>query len=111
MNSNENHDRITEGIRIVSQELSIMYYIIDNDEKFFQYGKYAVEFNSLNAIYFFLKYYCDKQDYEKAKIYYNLMHNYKSKRLNNKQDTALKVRSYPIYYKFLYDSGICIMRL
>ena len=35
------------------------------------------------------------------------MHNYKSKRLNNyKQDTALKVRSYPIYYKFLYDSGM-----
>ena len=107
LNPNENHDRITEGIRIISQELSIMYYIIDNNEKFFEYGQYDVEFNSLNAIYIFLKYYCDEQDYENAKVYYNLMHNYKSKRLNNyKQDTALKVRSYPIYYKFLYDSGM-----
>lgn len=103
----ENHDRITEGIRIISQELSIIYYIIDNEDKFLQYGKYAVEFNSLNSIYIFLKYYCDKQDYENAAIYYNLMHNYKSGRLNNSmQDTALKVHSYPIYFSFLYNSGM-----
>ena len=107
LNATENHDRITEGIRIVSQELSIMYYIIDNEEKFLQYGKYAVEFNSLNTIYIFLKYYCDKPDYEKATIYYNLMNNYKSGRLNNHmQDTILKIRSYPIYYNFLYNSGM-----
>ena len=106
-NTKDNYDRITEGIRILSQELSIMYYIIDDEEKFFLYGNEAVKFNSLNSIYIFLKHYCDKQDYENAAIYYNLMHNYKSGRLNNPyQDTMLKARSYPIYFKFLYDSGM-----
>ena len=107
INPNENHDRITEGIRITSQELSIIHYIMDDKEKFLQYGNYAVEFNSLNVIYIFIKYYCDKPDYEKADVYYNLMHNYKSSKLNNpNQDTILKVRSYQIYYKFLYDAGM-----
>lgn len=106
-NTNNKHDRITEGIRIISQELSTIYYIIDDEEKFLLYGKYAVEFNSLNSIYIFLKYYCEKQDYDNAYIYYNLMNNYRSGRLNNPyQDTMIKKISYPIYYKFLYDSGM-----
>lgn len=106
-NTNNRHDRITEGIRIISQELSIMYYIIDDEEKFLLYGKYAVEFNSLNSIYIFLKYYCEKPDYDNASIYYDLMNRYRSGRLNNPyQDTMIKKISYPIYYKFLYDSGM-----
>lgn len=103
----DNYDRITQGIRIISQELSIMYYIIDNKENFLRYGEYAVEFNSLNTIYIFLKYYCDEEDYENAAVYYNLMHSYKSGRLNNPHnDTKLKNASYPIYFKFLYESGM-----
>ena len=39
--------------------------------------------------------------------YYNLMNNYKSGRPNNANaDMMLKKRSYPIYFKFLYDSGM-----
>lgn len=106
-NSNDNRDRVKEGIRILAQELSIMHYIIDDEEKFFLYGKYAVEFNSLNSIYVFLKYYCDRQDYENSAKYYYLMRYYESGRFTNPyQDTILKVRSYPIYFKFLYDSGM-----
>lgn len=106
-NTKDNYDRITEGIRILSQEISIMYYIIDDEEKFLLFGNEAVKYNSLNSIYIFLKYYCNKHDYENAAIYYNLMHHYKSGRLNNPyQDTMLKKRSYPIYFKFLYNSGM-----
>ncbi len=101
------YDRITEGIRITSQELSILYYLIEEEEKFLLYGKYAVEWNSLNSIYVFLKYYCDKKDYENAAIYYNLMHRYKSGKFNNHyKDTTLKIISYRIYFEFLYDSGM-----
>ena len=102
-----NHDRIKEGIRILSQELSIFYYILDDEEKFFSYGKCAVENNSLNSIYIFLKYYCDKFDYDNATIYFNLLHQYVSGIYNDPvQDTMLKDRGYKLYLKFLYDSGI-----
>ena len=75
-NISGNHDRIKEGIRILSQELSIFYYILEDEEKFFSYGKCAIEFNSLNSIYIFLKYYCDNKDYDNAAVYYNLMNKY-----------------------------------
>ena len=105
-NISGNHDRIKEGIRILSQELSIFYYILEDEEKFFSYGKCAIEFNSLNSIYIFLKYYCDNKDYDNAAVYYNLMNKYILGMYNDPyQDTKLKDRSYHIYYKFLYDSG------
>ena len=100
-------DRNKEQLRIISQDLSNLYYIINEEEKFLLYGKCAVEYRSLNAISIFLKYYCDKLDYENASIYYDLMHKYGSKDYNNGyQNIIIKICSYPIYYNFLYNLGM-----
>lgn len=104
-----NCSKITEGIRITSQELSIIYYIINEEEKFLLYGKYAVEYDSLNAIYVFLKYYCDRQDYDNASIYYELMRNHRLKYNNmysNSREIILKKIGCSIYYQFLYELGM-----
>lgn len=108
-NQIKDYSRLTEGIRITAQELSSIYYIIKEEEKFLLYGKYAVEYGSLNSIYVFLKYYCDKQDYDNASIYYNLMNNYSSGKYNIYQlsrEIVIKKISYTIYYQFLYDLGM-----
>ena len=105
----KDYSRFIEGIKITSQELSIIYYIINEEEEFLRYGKYAVEYGSLNAIYIFLKYYCDKLDYNNASVYYDLMNNYSSKYNNiysNSREIVLKKICYSIYYQFLYDLGM-----
>lgn len=102
-----NYDRITEGIRIMSQELSIIYYIIDDKDNFLEYGNCAIKYGSLNVISVFLKHYCEEFNYDSASNYFNLMHNYSTIKYGNVyKDLLLKIKSYPIYYNFLYESGI-----
>ena len=99
--------RNREGFRILAQDLSSLYYITNDEDKFLYYGKYAIDFGSLNSIIVFIKYYCDKLDYDNAFIYYNKMQSFND--LNNntyKQNVILKIGCYPIYYNFLYNLGL-----
>lgn len=99
--------RNKEGIRILAQDLSNLYYILNDEENFILYGKKAVEYGSLNVIGVFIKYYCDKLDYNNAHIYYELMHNFDSKNLGIRgQNIVIKLYSYKNFYTFLYDLGL-----
>ena len=99
--------RNKEGLRILAQDLSNIYYILNDEENFILYGKEAVEYESLNVIGVFLKYYCNKLDYNNAHIYYELMHNFDSKNFGtNGQNIVIKLYSYANYYNFLYDLGL-----
>lgn len=99
--------RNKEGRRILAQDLSNLYYMLNDEEKFLLYGKEAVKYESLNIIGVFIKYYCDKLDYNNAHIYYELMHNFDPKNFGtNYQNIVIKLYSYSNYYKFLYDIGL-----
>lgn len=103
---NMNH-RNREGLRILAQDLSNIYYIINDEEKFLLYGKEAVQYQSLNVIGVFLKYYCDKLDYNNAYTYYEMMHNFNPKNFGiNGQNIAIKLYSYSNYYNYLYELGM-----
>lgn len=103
--------RNKEGLRILSQDLSNLYYIINDEENFILYGNYAIKYGSLNAISIFIKYYCDKLDYDNAYIYYNFMHNFNPNTYSKNpksiiRNIMIKLVSYPLYYNFLYNSGM-----
>lgn len=99
--------RNKEGRRILAQDLSNLYYMLNDEENFILYGKEAVEYESLNVISVFLKYYCDKLDYNNAHIYYELMHKFDPKNFGtNRQNIVIKLYSYANYYNFLYDLGL-----
>ena len=71
------------------------------------YGKEAIKYGSLNVIGVFLKYYCDKLDYNNAYIYYELMHNFEPKNYGiNGQNIVIKLYSYKNFYNFLYNLGL-----
>lgn len=100
-------DRNREQFRIISQDLCSLYYIIGDEDNFLLYSSYATQYGSLNAISFLLKYYCDKLDYDNAYKYYELMNNFNRVNYNNPhQNVIIKLGSYPIYYKFLYNAGM-----
>lgn len=95
-----------EVFRGITQELSILYYLIRDEDKFVLYGNYAVEYNSLNAINLFINYYCDKMDFENANYYYDLMHTYPLDFYGSIQNNiALKIAGHTIYWKFFYNLG------
>lgn len=95
-----------EVFRRITQELSILYYLIMDEDKFILYGNYAVEYNSLNAINLFLKYYCDKMDFDNADYYYDLMHTYPLDFYGSIQNNiALKIAGHKIYWEFFYNLG------
>lgn len=99
--------RNKEGRRILAQDLSNLYYMLNDEENFLLYGKEAVKYESLNVIGVFIKYYCDKLDYNNAHIYYELMHNFDPKNFGtNYQNIIIKLYSYSNYYIFLYDLGL-----
>lgn len=102
----EQYEKNIERFRMITQELSILYYLIRDEDKFILYGNYAVKYNSLNAINLFLKYYCDKMDFDNANYYYDLMHTYPldfyGSIMNN---IALKIAGYNIYWDFFYNLG------
>ena len=99
--------RNKEGYRILAQDLSNIYYILNDEENFILYGKEAIKYGSLNVISVFLKYYCDKLDYNNAYIYYELMHNFDSKNYGiNGQNIVIKLYSYKNFYNFLYNIGL-----
>lgn len=99
--------RNREGRRILCQDISYFYYMLNDEDNFILFGKKAVEYGSLNAISVFLKYYCDKLDYNNACIYYELMHNFEPKNFGtNGQNIVIKLYSYSNYYNFLYDLGL-----
>lgn len=99
--------RNREGLRILSQDLSNLYYIINDEDAFVFYGKYAIEYGSLEVTSLFLKYYCDKLDYDNAYTYYNLMSKFNPKDYGEHyKNVYLKSRSYSIFYKFLYNLGM-----
>lgn len=95
-----------KGRRILAQDISNLYYILNDEDNFILYGKEAVEYGSLNVISIFLKYYCDKLDYNNAHIYYELMHKFNPKDFGpDGQNIIIKLYSYTNYYKFLYNLG------
>lgn len=95
-----------KGRRILAQDISNLYYILNDEDNFLLYGKEAVEYESLNVISTFLKYYCDKLDYNKAHIYYELIHKFNPKDFGpDGQNILIKLYSYANYYKFLYNLG------
>ena len=102
----EQYEKNRENFRIITQELSILYYLIKDEDKFIRYGDYAVEYNSLNAINLFLNYYCDKMDFDNANYYYDLMSTYPidfyGSIVNN---IALKIAGYKIYWDFFNNLG------
>lgn len=99
--------RNREGLRILSQDLSNLYYIINDEDAFVFYGRYAIEYGSLEVTSLFLKYYCDKLDYDNAYTYYNLMSKFNPKDYGeHNRNVYLKSRSYSIFYKFLYNLGM-----
>ncbi len=100
-------NRNKEGQRILCQDVSNFYYLLNEDENFIFYGKKAVEYGSLNVISVFIKYYCDKLDFNNASIYYELMHNFDSKNYGiNGQNIIIKLYSYVNYYNFLFKIGL-----
>ena len=103
----DSYYRNKEGCRILAQDLSNIYYILNDEENFILYGKEAIKYGSLNVIGVFLKYYCDKLDYNNAYIYYELMHNFDSKNYGiNGQNIVIKLYSYKNFYNFLYNLGL-----
>jgi hypothetical protein len=103
------YNRNEEQLRIISQDLSNIYYVIDEEENFLLYGKVSIEYGSINVMSVFMKYYCDKSDYENASIYYDLINNYNLGHYNidNKYMIFLiKINSYKMYYNFLYNLGM-----
>lgn len=91
-----------KGRRILVQDISNLYYILNDEYNFLLYGKEAVEYKSLNVISTFLKYYCDKLDYNKAHIYYELIHKFTPKDFGpDGQNIIIKLYYYTNYYKFL----------
>lgn len=102
----EQYEKNRETFRRITQELSILYYIIKDEDKFILYGDYAVEYNSLNVINLFLKYYCDKGDFDNANHYYELMHTYPIDFYGSiTNNIALKVAGHKIYWELFYNSG------
>lgn len=95
-----------EEFRIISQDLCMLYRMINDEEKFKLYGNYAVEYNSLSAIYLFLNDYCDKMNYDNAHIYYDMLHTYPldfyGDIMNN---ICLKIAGYKVYWEFLFKIG------
>jgi len=100
-------DKNKEDFRKITQELTILYYILNDEEKFIFYGEYAVKYNSLNAINLFLKYYCDKMDFDNANYYYELMHTYPVADFYGsiRNNLALKIAGHKIYWDFFYNLG------
>ena len=99
--------RNREGQRILCQDISNFYYMLNDEENFILYGKKAVEYGSLNVISVFIKYYCDKLDFNNASIYYELMHNFDPKNYGvNGQNIIIKLYSYANYYNFLFKIGL-----
>lgn len=95
-----------EIFRKITQELSIMYYLIWDEDKFMLYGKYAEEYNSLNVMNLFLRYYCNKQDYDNAYHYYELIHAFPVDFYGNiENNLALKIEGHKIYWDFLFSIG------
>lgn len=102
----DQYEKNKERFRMITQELSILYYLIRDEDKFILYGNYAVEYNSLNAINLFLKYYCDKMDFDNADYYYDLMHTYPLDFYGSIQNNiALKIAGHKIYWEFFYNLG------
>lgn len=102
----EQYEKNKETFRMITQELSILYYLIKDEDKFIQYGNYAVEYNSLNAINLFLKYYCDKMDFDNAEYYYDLMHTYPIDFYGSiSNNIALKIAGHKIYWEFFFNIG------
>jgi len=98
--------RVYEGARIAAQDLCNLYSVIDDEENFLYYGKYAIKYYSLNAISNFIKYYCDKMDYNNALLYYNKMNEYDESYGDYANNLILKVYCYIYFYRYLYESGI-----
>lgn len=95
------------GRRIVCQDISYFYYMLNDEDNFILYGKEAIEYGSLNTISIFLKYYCDESDSNNAYKYYELMHNYDPKNYGvYYQNIVIKIYSYANYFNFLFDSGL-----
>lgn len=102
----DQYEKNKERFRMITQELSILYYLIRDEDKFISYGDYAVEYNSLNAINLFLKHYCDKMDFDNANYYYDLMHTYPLDFYGSIQNNiALKIEGHKIYWEFFYNNG------
>ena len=100
-------EKNTEDFRKITQELAILYYILKDENKFIFYGDYAVKYNSLNAINLFLKFYCDKMDFDNANDYYELMHTYPVADFYGsiRNNLALKIAGHKIYWDFFYNLG------
>ena len=94
-------------IRIITQDLSGLYYFIGDEEKFLNYGKIAIEYHSLQIIGMTLKHYCDKLDYDNAYIYYKLLKDFDSKDYGTYgQNIIIKLYSYMHYFRYLYNLGL-----
>lgn len=93
-------------MRKISQDLCILFYLIREEEKFILYGDYAVDYNSLNAISMFLKYYCENNDFDNAYEYYDKMRTYPLEFYGSvKNNIMLKIDGYATYWNFLLDNG------
>ncbi len=103
----QQYEENKKNFRIISQELTILYYIVNDENKFIFYGDYAVEYESLNAINLFLKYYCDKMDFDNANYYFEKMHTYPISGFYGsvENNLALKMAGHKIYWDFFYNLG------
>ena len=96
-------------IRRCYQDLSYIYYLNEDNELFIRYATLATEYNSIGAASTLVKYYCDEDNYNLAKKYFEKCISIPISNVEMKQNIVSyetsKVMAYSHMYHYLFNKG------